>query len=83
MSIVDEDRSVLGNWHETISSPFLTSKTYMTIHWKSIGSSRTRRDYSHLFLPFGFFEEARSGSATEPIEIWLNPRTPDEAVKNR
>lgn len=82
MSIVDEDRSVLG---KLARDHFLAVPYVKDVYDDSLDEALARLERDEIilvfFLPSGFFEEARSGAASEPIEIWLNPRTPDEAVK--
>lgn len=82
MSIVDEDHSILG---KLAREHFLTVPYVKNVHEDSLKTALTRLESDEIvlvfFLPSGFFEEARTGSAMQPIEIWLNPRTPDEAAK--
>ncbi len=82
MSIVDEDRSILG---KLAREYFLAVPYIKEVYDESLEEALARIERDEIvlafFLPSGFFDEARSGSATQSIEIWLNPRTPDEAAR--
>ncbi len=79
-SIVDEDDSALGQ----ILAAYLDDLRYISaIYYETMDEALERLEADEtiviLRLPPTLFEETRTGSQREPVEMWLNPRKPAES----
>lgn len=79
-SIVDEDDSALGQ----ILATYLEDLRYISaIYYDTMDQAFERLEADEtiviLRLPPTLFEETRTGSQREPVEMWLNPRKPAES----
>jgi hypothetical protein len=79
-SIVDEDDSALGQ----ILAAYLEDLRYISaVYYDTMDQALERLEADEtiviLRLPPTLFEETRTGSQREPVEMWLNPRKPAES----
>ena len=79
-SLIDEDRSMLGQ----LLMEYLKGVRYVSaIHDDSFDEAMRRMEQNDIVvalrLPSRLFEETRTGSQIEPVELWLNPRMPAES----
>ena len=83
-SIVDEDRSLLGQ----LLISYLEDVRYVSaIHNDSFDTAMRRIEDNEIVvalrLPPQLFELARTGSEVEPVELWLNPQIGRASCRER
>lgn len=81
-SIVDEDRSILG---EMIALYFEDIRFIRAVYRDSLPRAMERLQAGDILvaihLPAGFMSESVTGSPKQPVELWFNPQMQPEAFQ--